>query len=197
MVIDLFFFSSRRRHTRLQGDWSSDVCSSDLAARNRQRIERVLRQPRQQGHRALAGPAAQEEQERPLAFIQALQRLHVRAATLGERERSTRRRPGRIERRADRWAAALEMLFGLLRGEALHPHGEPPWGGKADELPVREARLVEARGESRHQGMLKGGGQAQCQLLAPDSNQCHATPTNYYTTHAPTFTRTHTHGARD
>src|SRR5205807_4462925 len=27
-----FFFSSRRRHTRLQGDWSSDVCSSDLKA---------------------------------------------------------------------------------------------------------------------------------------------------------------------
>src|SRR5256885_9164732 len=25
-----FFFSSRRLHTRLQGDWSSDVCSSDL-----------------------------------------------------------------------------------------------------------------------------------------------------------------------
>src|SRR5256885_5366373 len=28
--ICFFFFSSRRRHTRLQGDWSSDVCSSDL-----------------------------------------------------------------------------------------------------------------------------------------------------------------------
>src|SRR6516162_6810617 len=28
----IFFFSSRRRHTRLQGDWSSDMCSSDLAA---------------------------------------------------------------------------------------------------------------------------------------------------------------------
>src|SRR6266487_4588497 len=27
----LFFFSSRRRHTRWTGDWSSDVCSSDLA----------------------------------------------------------------------------------------------------------------------------------------------------------------------
>src|SRR5437867_12988285 len=26
-----FFFSSRRRHTRSYGDWSSDVCSSDLA----------------------------------------------------------------------------------------------------------------------------------------------------------------------
>src|SRR5256885_3172377 len=30
IYIFFFFFSSRRRHTRLQGDWSSDVCSSDL-----------------------------------------------------------------------------------------------------------------------------------------------------------------------
>src|SRR5699024_11783462 len=26
----IFFFSSRRRHTRSKRDWSSDVCSSDL-----------------------------------------------------------------------------------------------------------------------------------------------------------------------
>src|SRR5438093_6181848 len=31
--ICFFFFSSRRRHTRLVSDWSSDVCSSDLARR--------------------------------------------------------------------------------------------------------------------------------------------------------------------
>src|SRR6267142_4154426 len=30
-MIFFFFFSSRRRHTRLTCDWSSDVCSSDLA----------------------------------------------------------------------------------------------------------------------------------------------------------------------
>src|SRR5256885_4610709 len=30
IILQFFFFSSRRRHTRLQGDWSSDVCSSDL-----------------------------------------------------------------------------------------------------------------------------------------------------------------------
>src|SRR5207248_1482237 len=30
MFFSLFFFSSRRRHTRSYGDWSSDVCSSDL-----------------------------------------------------------------------------------------------------------------------------------------------------------------------
>src|SRR5438045_9718628 len=29
-ALRLFFFSSRRRHTRCLSDWSSDVCSSDL-----------------------------------------------------------------------------------------------------------------------------------------------------------------------
>src|SRR5438046_9971963 len=32
LYIGFFFFSSRRRHTRLVSDWSSDVCSSDLVA---------------------------------------------------------------------------------------------------------------------------------------------------------------------
>src|SRR3989337_3473466 len=31
MTTLVFFFSSRRRHTRCYRDWSSDVCSSDLA----------------------------------------------------------------------------------------------------------------------------------------------------------------------
>src|SRR3990167_10988485 len=31
-----FFFSSRRRHTRFDCDWSSDVCSSDLLADHRE-----------------------------------------------------------------------------------------------------------------------------------------------------------------
>src|SRR3989440_7872846 len=30
-IFFFFFFSSRRRHTRSDRDWSSDVCSSDLA----------------------------------------------------------------------------------------------------------------------------------------------------------------------
>src|SRR5437762_13537968 len=40
-VYSIFFFSSRRRHTRYIGDWSSDVCSSDL--------EPVGLDPRQEG----------------------------------------------------------------------------------------------------------------------------------------------------
>src|SRR2546427_1381542 len=30
LSVRVFFFSSRRRHTRFDCDWSSDVCSSDL-----------------------------------------------------------------------------------------------------------------------------------------------------------------------
>src|SRR5690348_17947885 len=32
LLMCFFFFSSRRRHTRWTGDWSSDVCSSDLSS---------------------------------------------------------------------------------------------------------------------------------------------------------------------
>src|SRR5262245_64349165 len=38
LFVMLFFFSSRRRHTRCLSDWSSDVCSSDLV-----RLETALR----------------------------------------------------------------------------------------------------------------------------------------------------------
>src|SRR5437879_13264264 len=46
----MFFFSSRRRHTRYIGDWSSDVCSSDLPARILATLLRGRRQvsPRKQ-----------------------------------------------------------------------------------------------------------------------------------------------------
>src|SRR6267154_5288077 len=37
----LFFFSSRRRHTRWTGDWSSDVCSSDLGAIAPEQLDRI------------------------------------------------------------------------------------------------------------------------------------------------------------
>src|SRR2546429_6241338 len=39
----VFFFSSRRRHTRCSRDWSSDVCSSDLTRRFKTMISTVVR----------------------------------------------------------------------------------------------------------------------------------------------------------
>src|SRR5690606_40395605 len=38
----IFFFSSRRRHTRFSRDWSSDVCSSDLHVGNQPDVRAVL-----------------------------------------------------------------------------------------------------------------------------------------------------------
>src|SRR2546430_4567466 len=40
--VGFFFFSSRRRHTRFDCDWSSDVCSSDLSKRPALRRRRPL-----------------------------------------------------------------------------------------------------------------------------------------------------------
>src|SRR6478672_9075250 len=41
--MSVFFFSSRRRHTRSDRDWSSDVCSSDLPAGCRIIVSPALR----------------------------------------------------------------------------------------------------------------------------------------------------------
>src|SRR5260370_8326825 len=41
VLVVVFFFSSRRRHTRFKCDWSSDVCSSDLSAANTSRCQRA------------------------------------------------------------------------------------------------------------------------------------------------------------
>src|SRR5688500_20260061 len=72
-----FFFSSRRRHTRLQGDWSSDVCSSDLALERR----RIL----------IAAERRQTAAERQFLLLRHQGFYLPRAAGRG-REQSDRRR---------------------------------------------------------------------------------------------------------
>src|SRR4051794_41452442 len=54
LVFCFFFFSSRRRHTRWTGDWSSDVCSSDLAESHLGRHDHVTGPWR--GDRSLTRP---------------------------------------------------------------------------------------------------------------------------------------------
>src|SRR5207253_5466705 len=58
IIVDfLFFFSSRRRHTRWPRDWSSDVCSSDLAEPRVRAVAAHVRRDhdRSSGHRLQAG----------------------------------------------------------------------------------------------------------------------------------------------
>src|SRR2546426_1909204 len=60
----VLFFSSRRRHTRLQGDWSSDVCSSDLIRTDKQIELKPL-----DGHSAsFIAPIDMTQQYQPFKF---------------------------------------------------------------------------------------------------------------------------------
>src|SRR5207245_8117851 len=43
-TFNVFFFSSRRRHTRCYRDWSSDVCSSDLLDQAKPVVWKIRRQ---------------------------------------------------------------------------------------------------------------------------------------------------------
>ena len=76
--------------------------------------------------------------------------------------------PRGVEGRRERRSLALQVLFGLARGEALHPHGEAPRRGVTGELTVRELRLVEPGGESRDQRLLQRQQRPGRQLLGAD-----------------------------
>src|SRR5205807_5290893 len=70
-----FFFSSRSRHTRLQGDWSSDVCSSDLGGREPRGAETVRRRrgerrSRRRTQRAQRGGRARRRSEEHTSELQ-------------------------------------------------------------------------------------------------------------------------------
>ena len=71
----MFFFSSRRRHTRYIGDWSSDVCSSDLANREAIRSLNLSRSQMQelrgvmQGYQSELEDILTSEQQQQLADL--------------------------------------------------------------------------------------------------------------------------------
>src|SRR5215213_6641858 len=118
MAATLFFFSSRRRHTRLVSDWSSDVCSSDLLP-GRQRRDRRDR---------LGDPAV-------------LRRLHARPA-LGRRQAlhlPVRRQGSRPARAAARRRLRRRDLGGNRRDLA---RAERPLLGTAHG---RDGRAAEGR----------------------------------------------------
>src|SRR2546427_8369356 len=79
MILYFFFFSSRRRHTRFDCDWSSDVCSSDLPP-----VERPDREQRVGRHRhgrggsmsVTAHPAPGTEEYQPVFTGKILDQLH-------------------------------------------------------------------------------------------------------------------------
>src|SRR6266496_1947458 len=101
----LFFFSSRRRHTRSLRDWSSDVCSSDLP----QHVPRAVQVRVDEFFREDFGPVdvlVRGEMEDDLGLrrgelsfetarladvaenvVEAVERLRIAAATIGDQRR--------------------------------------------------------------------------------------------------------------
>src|SRR3712207_7425272 len=98
-VNHFFFFSSRRRHTRYWRDWSSDVCSSDLAVYALKRGE-VRKTPVKIGDSWVVAGALKRTDADPAEFGR--QRAELAERALDERRRSEERRVGKECR--SRWS---------------------------------------------------------------------------------------------
>src|SRR5437867_6018332 len=111
LFVVFFFFSSRRRHTRSYGDWSSDVCSSDLG------VVRALARRARRG--SAVAPRPGERQEPPAsppgARIAAGQPRASRTAQARAGGRSEERRVGK-ECRARWWPAQDKKMAGGEEG---------------------------------------------------------------------------------
>src|SRR5437867_6866311 len=96
-VLFCFFFSSRRRHTSSYGDWSSDVCSSDLSGREPGSRPRDGRQ--RAPSRAATTPRGAGRASGTCDHVVANQHGTAVAESAGRWNRSEERRVGK-ERRA-------------------------------------------------------------------------------------------------
>src|SRR6266850_7394886 len=108
-----FFFSSRRRHTRLQGDWSSDVCSSDLVELGDQIRARHRRD------------ALRQLRHHLVSMLDARQVVGEWRAPLPDPKRLAQRRPVLVARRYVRVLAVLAAE--ARRRHATRMLGAEPW----------------------------------------------------------------------
>src|SRR5260370_3131574 len=105
--VKVFFFSSRRRHTRFKCDWSSDVCSSDLTVVDRGPLR--------------GDPSARLRNRRVVRHFSRRDAAQLRAAEEGGRDRSratrakTRDHRRGTRRRGER-KEAVEGKRGGVRG---------------------------------------------------------------------------------
>src|SRR5262249_59949458 len=108
-----FFFSSRRRHTILVSDWSSDVCSSDLAL-GLQLAERMP--PLHAYMLAMHSRALAASGETARAIESGKRAGELLAALGGVDARSEERRVGK-EGRCRGWACQGKRKRGRCRGD--------------------------------------------------------------------------------
>src|SRR5215467_7293142 len=131
MFFFFFFFSSRSRHTRLQGDWSSDVCSSDLAEDRalRETLDVPARLRAEPGDDPVADLAAKfgiaDDTALPHSSLADLElRLDERHQSRALRRQSKRHRQHRLE--ADEARVANDEINGLRHLGAREVAGVDP-----------------------------------------------------------------------
>src|SRR3712207_1767514 len=125
----MFFFSSRRRHTRYWRDWSSDVCSSDLEAEiardlgiSRVPVREALRLLESQGIVVSTPYKGMRLMQVTNRGVAALMRVRLTLETLAVREALGQ--PGgserfdRLRRAADAFADAVRASDPALRVRA-------------------------------------------------------------------------------
>src|SRR2546430_7494521 len=83
----LFFFSSRRRHTRFDCDWSSDVCSSDLG--NVPPVQRKMRQSICPTKRELIAPNSLTRSRRRKLTCEPVACFRYRCSRISEQDRKS------------------------------------------------------------------------------------------------------------
>src|SRR2546430_11875502 len=98
-MLCLFLFASRRRHTIFDGDWSSDVCSSDLLVQ-RGLVDRIISAPHEMQILLMLGVALVLENVALVAF--GPEPTRVRSPLAAAAVRSEERRVGKEGR--SRWS---------------------------------------------------------------------------------------------
>src|SRR5439155_8686649 len=88
----IFFFSSRRRHTRWPRDWSSDVCSSDLWFSDKE--AESLNQAVQEFRKVLANYSRADKASTAL-YKEALALIELKQPQQAAARRSEERRVGK------------------------------------------------------------------------------------------------------
>src|SRR2546430_17177739 len=135
ICIGFFFFSSRRRHTRFDCDWSSDVCSSEANGApisfegraayqfflreltERARLEQQLRQAEKLSALGQMISGVAHELNNPLAVIKGYMELILRRDELGKQTRADLEK---VAHESNRAAKLVSNFLSFAREQPLH-----------------------------------------------------------------------------
>src|SRR6266480_3748109 len=146
----LFFFSSRRRHTRLTCDWSSDVCSSDLGAPTEAAILAHAE--------VVEAVAAANDSVLPARFAGGVPNEDELRRRLDGRRESILEALGRVE-------GCIELGLRVLPDTREGP-SQPASGSEYMRRRLDEIARAEELGRTLHRSLAGASRESSCNVLA-------------------------------